>query len=138
MAFRKDPKTGRKVALGALVAGVGGFVAGILTAPKSGKETRAELAEEAGVLKNNTEVQLAVAQRELGVVIKQAQAKTMNLSAQAKDEFNEALIRAKDAQNKAKIVLKAFKDGQAEDPELNKAVKQAKQAQKNLGKFLKS
>jgi len=138
MPFRKDPKTGRKVALGAAVAAVGGFVAGILTAPKSGKETRAELAEQAGAVKNDAEVQLALAQRELGNVIKEAQAKTVNLGSQAKEEFNEALIRAKDAQSKTKIVLKAFRYGQAEDQELNKAVKQAKQAQKNLGKFLKS
>ena len=138
MAFRKDPKTGRKVALGAAIAGLGGYLAGVLTAPKSGKETRAQLAEQAGDVKNNTDVQLALAQRELGVVIKEAQAKTLKLSAQARAEFNEALIRAKDAQNKAKIVAKAFKDGQAEDPELNKAVKQAKQAQKNLSKFLNS
>lgn len=138
MAFRKDPKTGRKVAAGALLAGVGGYLAGILTAPKSGKETRADIAEDVSIAKNNTEVQLALAQRELGVLIKDAQDKTLKLSAQARDEFNEALIRAKDAQNKAKIVLKAFKAGEAEDPELNKAVKQAKQAQKNLSKYLKS
>jgi gas vesicle protein len=138
MAFRKDPKTGRKVAVGAVVAGIGGFVAGILTAPKSGKETRAELAEQASAVKNDAEIELAVAQRELGIVIKDAQAKTANLGAKAKEELNEALIRAKDAQSKAVIVMKAFKAGQAEDPELNKAVKQAKQAQKNLGKFLKS
>ena len=138
MAFRKDPKTGRKVAIGAAIAGVGGFLAGILTAPKSGKETRAELAEELGAAKDGVEVQLAVAQRELGIVIKDAQDKTLKLGAQAREEFNEALIRAKDANNKAKMIIKAFKAGQADDPELNKAVKQVKQAQKNLNKFLKS
>jgi len=138
MYIRKDPKTGQKIALGAAIAGIGGYLAGVLTAPKSGKETRGELAEQAGVLKNDAEVQLAVAQRELGVVIKEAQEKTVSLGAAARGEFNETLIRAKDAQNRAKIVLKAFKSGTAEDPELNKAVKQARQAQKNLSKFLKS
>ena len=137
MAFRKDPNTGKKVALGAALAGIGGYLAGILTAPKSGKETRGELGEKADELKEDAGVQLQKAQEELGETIKSAKAKTLALGAQARDEFNEAVIRAKDAQNKAKLVAKAFKNGDAEDPELAKAVKQAKQAQKNLSKFLK-
>jgi hypothetical protein len=60
------------------------------------------------------------------------------LSSTARAEFNEAVVRAKDAQNKATYVLKAAKAGEASDPDLNKAVKQARQALKNLGKFLKS
>lgn len=138
MLKKEDPKTGRKIAIGALVAGIGGYVAGLLTAPKSGKQTRAELADDVSAAKNNAEVQLAIAQRDLGVLIKEAQEKTLALSAQAREEFNETLIRAKDAQNKAKMMLKAVKTGSGENPELDKAVKQAKQAQKNLSKFLKS
>lgn len=138
MTFRKDPKTGQKVALGAVLAGIGGYLAGILTAPKSGEETRAQIADKAEDVKNDAAVGLQKAQEELTETLKSAQDKTLALSAQARDEFNEAVIRAKDAQNKAKLVLKALKEGEAEDPELNKAAKQAKQAQKNLSKFLKS
>ena len=138
MKIRKDPKTGQKVALGAAIAGIGGYFAGILTAPKSGKETRAELADKTVELKDDASHQLQVAQDELGVVLKEAQSKTVALGSQAREEFNEALVRAKDAQNKTKTILKAVKAGQAEDPELNKAVKQAKLAKKNLSKFLKS
>lgn len=138
MTFRKDPKTGRKVALGAVLAGISGYLAGILTAPKSGEETRAQIADKAEDVKNDAAVGLQKAQEELTETLKSAQDKTLALSAQARDEFNEAVIRAKDAQNKAKLVLKALKEGEAEDPELNKAAKQAKQAQKNLSKFLKS
>lgn len=138
MKIRKDPNTGKKVALGAAIAGISGYLAGLLTAPKSGKETREDLVEQAGVIKDDASVQLAVAQRDLGVALKEAQAKTLSLSAKARAEFNEAVIRAKDAESKAKSVIKAFKAGEAEDPELNKAVKQVKQAQKNLSKFLKS
>jgi len=35
--------TGKKVALGALIAASVGYVAGVLTAPKSGKETRQDI-----------------------------------------------------------------------------------------------
>lgn len=135
---RKDPKTGQKVALGAAIAGIGGYLAGVLTAPKSGKETRQDLATKASDIKDDAGTQLTEAQKELSETLKKAQEKTLSLSAQAREEFNETVIRAKDAQNKAKMVLVALKAGEAEDPELNKAVKQARQATKNLSKFLKS
>jgi gas vesicle protein len=136
--LRKRPNTGRKMAVSALIAGVAGYIGGVLTAPKSGKETRKKLTEEAEGFKDNTEEQLQKANEDLKVLLKDAKNKTVSLSAQAKEEFNEALLRAKDAQNKASSTLKAIKNGEAEDPELNKAVKQAKLAAKNLGKFFKS
>jgi gas vesicle protein len=136
--LRKRPNTGRKMAVSALIAGVAGYIGGLLTAPKSGKETRKKLTEEAEGFKDNTEEQLQKANEDLKVLLKDAKNKTVSLSTQAKEEFNEALLRAKDAQNKASSTLKAIKNGEAEDPELNKAVKQAKLAAKNLGKFFKS
>jgi gas vesicle protein len=135
--LRKRQNTGKKVAASALIAGVAGYIGGILTAPKSGKDTRKQLAEEAEGLKDSTEEQLQRANEELKVLIKDAKTKTVSLSSQAKEEFNEALLRAKDAQNKASTTLKAVKNGESDDPELNKAVKQAKQAAKNLGKYFK-
>jgi len=138
MAFRKDPKTGRKVAVGALIAGVSGYLAGLLTAPQSGKETRDDLRDKADDIKDDASLELNIVADRLNDTVKEAQSKTLALGAQAREEFNEAMIRAKDAQNKTKAVIKAVKAGGAEDPELNKAIKQAKQATKNLGKFLKS
>jgi gas vesicle protein len=136
--LRKRPNTGRKMAVSALIAGVAGYIGGLLTAPKSGKETRKKLTEEAEGFKDNTEEQLQKANEDLKVLLKDAKNKTERRRRQAKEEFNEALLRAKDAQNKASSTLKAIKNGEAEDPELNKAVKQAKLAAKNLGKFFKS
>ena len=42
----------RKFVLGALFGAAAGVVAGVLTAPKSGKETRADLKKKANELKN--------------------------------------------------------------------------------------
>jgi gas vesicle protein len=134
--MRKNKHTGRKVALGAAVAGVTGYVAGILTAPKSGKATREDVAGTAEGIVGGAEVQLQVLSTELKDLIKQTKIKTVALSSQAREDFNEALVKAKDAENKAATVLKSVKAGQAENPELNKAIKQAKQAKKNLGKYL--
>ncbi len=75
---------------------------------------------------------------ELKDLIKSTKVKTVALSSSARAEFNEAVVRAKDAQNKATQVLKAVKAGEASDPDLNKSVKQARQAIKNLSKFLKN
>jgi gas vesicle protein len=136
--LRKKQNTGKKVAASALIAGVAGYLSGILTAPKSGKETRKQLVEDAESIKVSTEEQLQKANEELKVLLKDTKTKTVALSGQAREEFNEAVIRAKDAQNKASTTIKALKNGEAEDPELNKAVKQAKQAAKNLSKYFKN
>ena len=42
----------KKLALGVIVGAVAGVVAGVLTAPKSGKETRADIAHKAEELKD--------------------------------------------------------------------------------------
>jgi gas vesicle protein len=136
--LRRKENTGKKMALSALIAGVAGYVSGILTAPKSGKDTRKDIVEGAEGFKEDAEDQLKKANDELKDLLKDAKTKTVALSAQAREEFNEAVLRAKDAQNKAATTLKAVKNGAADDPDLNKAVKQAKQAVKNLSKYFKS
>jgi len=134
----KDNHIGRNIAVGALIAGAAGYVAGILTAPKSGKETRADIADKAGDLKQAAAEEIAQLQVELKDLLSKAKTETIALSGKARTEFNEAVAKAKDAQNKLTILLKAVKAGEAEDPELNKAIKQAKAASKNLSKYFKS
>jgi gas vesicle protein len=134
----KDQNTGRKIALGALVAGAAGYVAGILTAPKSGKETRQDIADKAAELKEESIAQLQDLRDELDSLLDEAKSKTVALSAKAREEFNEAVVIAKDAKNKTGTMIKAVRAGEASDPELNRAIKQAKLAAKNLGRYLKS
>jgi gas vesicle protein len=138
MAFKRNPHTGRKVALGSTIAGLAGYLAGILTAPKSGKQSREDIAGKAEDMKDNAEGQLLDLNEELKELIKTTKVKTVALSSTARAEFNEAVVKAKDAQNKATQVLKAAKSGEASDPDLNKAVKQARMALKNLSKFFKN
>jgi gas vesicle protein len=137
MAFKRNEHTGRKIAIGSAIAGLAGYVAGVLTAPKSGKQTRGDIARKAEDLKDDAEGQLQDLNEELKDLIKTTKTKTVALSSSARVEFNEAVVRAKDAQNKTAQVLKAAKAGEASDPDLNKAVKQARLAVKNLAKFLK-
>src|SRR5579862_4501585 len=124
MAFNRKQHTVRKVAIGSTIAGVAGYLAGILTAPKSGEQTRQDIADKAGDLKDDAAAQLENLDDELKDLIQSTKVKTIALSSSARIEFNEAVVRAKDAQNKASQVLKAAKNGEASDPDLNKAAKQ--------------
>ena len=134
----KDQHMGRKIAVGALLAAAVGYVTGILTAPKSGKETREDIAERASELKEEAIEQLQDLRDELDELISAAKNRAIALNAKARVEFNEAVVATKDAKNKAGVVLKAVKAGQAKDPDLNKAIKQAKLAKNNLSKYFKS
>ena len=140
MADNKSSKKDatKKIAIGAALAGAVGYITGLLTAPKSGKETREDIADAAWDVRDNVEGQLRNVSDELKDLIEQTRTKTIALSSQAREDFNETVVKAKDAQNKATTILKAAKSGQASDPELNKAVKQARQAIKSLSKYLKN
>jgi gas vesicle protein len=123
MAFnKKDEHIGRKIAIGSVIAGGIGYLAGILTAPKSGKQTRKEIADTAENMVKDLEDQLRALSDELKDLIKSTKVKSVALSSGARAEFNEAVVRAKDAQNKATQVLKAAKAGEASDPELTSQI----------------
>lgn len=134
----KNSKTVKKVAIGSAIAGAVGYLAGILSAPKSGKQTRQDIADKAVDVKDSAEDQLNELNEELKNLIKNTKDKSVGMGSSARAEYNETLIKAKDAQNKAGEVLKAVKQGGADNPDLDKAIRQAKQAAKNLGKYLKS
>jgi gas vesicle protein len=136
--LRRKNDTKKKIAAGAALAGITGYLAGILTAPKSGKETRRDLSDKAGEVKDSSQAQLESTLNDLSDGLQKAKGKTSVLNTKAKQEFDEAVVKAKDAQNKAGAVLKAAKAGEAEDPDLNKAIKQGRLALKNLAKYLKS
>ncbi len=129
--------TGKKIAVGALIAGAAGYVAGILTAPKSGKDTRQDIKDKAVDVKDKLVEELKLAQAELNKMLHMAKEKSQAVSASAKAGFNESVIRAKDARNKSATVLKAVKAGKSNEKELDLALKNLKLATKNLSKYLK-
>ena len=55
----------------------------------------------------------------------------------AKDELNDLTNKANDSREKVREVLSAIHEGEAEDKDLAKAVKQANSALDNLKKYLK-
>lgn len=121
-----------------MIAAIFGYLAGILTAPKSGKETRGDIAHKAGEVKAEAVDKLRIAENELDGLVRRVQEKADEFSGKAKAEFSTALSKAKDAQAKAKIMAKAVKEGRAENKDLDSALKDTKKAIANLSKFLKN
>lgn len=130
-------KSAKKWAVGAVVAGVAGYVAGILTAPKSGKETRADIKNAAVKAKTESEKKLKEIHSELNKHLAEAKEMGAKLSGKARDELSSAVDKAKAAKEKARELLSALHDGDADNPELKKAVDEGKSAINHLKKFIK-
>ena len=130
-------KLGRKIALGTVIGVVTGYVAGILTAPKSGKETRQDIKKVSAKALREAEKQLKALYSELDEAIVKATQKAKGFSGQGKDKLDGYVDKAKEAKQKAKEVLSAIRAGDAEDPDLKDAVKQANEAKKHLLDFIK-
>lgn len=137
--LRRENKrnTIKKLAIGSTIAAVAGYVAGILTAPKSGKETRNDIKQTANQGIASAEKELKKLHTDLDELIKDAKTNGGKLSKRAQAELNELVEKAKDSKEKVREVLSAIHEGDADDKDLQKAIKQASQALKNLKKYLK-
>lgn len=129
-------KNTRKIAIGALFAAVVGYVAGILTAPKSGKDTRKELAESASMSKRDLEKKLKEIHAELKKNIKEANTRLGNTKKDIKKEMESAIRVANKAELKVKETLSALHEGTADNPELSIALEEAKIALNHFKKYL--
>lgn len=125
-----------KFAVGTVVAAAAGYVAGVLTAPKSGKETRKDIHDGAVKAKTEAEKKLKAATAELNKHIATAKSKAKTAKAGAKTELHKALDSAVGAKEKAREVISAFHEGESEDKDLNKAVKDVNKAIDHLKTYL--
>jgi gas vesicle protein len=129
-------KNSQRLAVGASIAAAIGYVAGILTAPKSGKETRDEIQKKAIKARTDAEHQLKNLNSELGSLIDDGKALANKANDKAKKELADILAKAHVAKDKAREMLSAIHEGDAEDRDLQKAVDEADKAIKHLKKFL--
>ena len=133
----KPLKTAKRLAIGAAVAGAAGFVAGILSAPKSGKETRQELRKATGKNASDVENQLHILQNELGDLVTEAKGRGDDLGSKAQKELRKLVDGARDTKDKAATVLSAVQKGKASDKDLNKAIADAKHTIDHIKDYLK-
>jgi gas vesicle protein len=126
-----------KLALGGVILAGVGYLAGILTAPKSGKETRQDIQKSVTKAKLEAEKKLKQLHSELGDLIDSGKKTAGGLQAKAKKEAHKAVELGQTARDKAKAVLSAIHEGESDDDELNAAVQEATKAVSNLKKFVK-
>ena len=129
-------KTAKRFALGTLFAAAAGYIAGILTAPKSGKETRADIKETATKSVNEAEKQLKKLHTELNKVINQAKGEADSVKGKAREEVDAAIAKTMAVKEKARQVLSALHEGDADDKDLEKAIKEATKAIDHLKSFV--
>lgn len=133
---KKDTTAG--VVLGLAVGIAAGYVAGILTAPKSGRETRQDIKDASDRAIHAAQDQLHTLQAQVAELAEQAAARAKSLSGRGKQELDELVESAKVAQGKAKAMISAAKEGEASDPELDKAIEKANEAKEHLSNYLKN
>lgn len=129
-------KRASNVAFGAMVMAVIGFIAGILTAPKSGKETRQDIQKGAQKAKTEGEQKLKELQTELSDLVEEGKKKAKTVGDGAKAEYVELLGKAQHAKQKAREMISAVHEGDAEDKDLKKAIDEVTTAINHLKKYL--
>jgi len=127
---------GKNVAIGAAIAGVAGYVAGILTAPKSGKETRKDIHDKAIQTKVEAEKQLKKLHSQLDELLKQGKEASTKLSDSAKAEWVKLAATAVSSKDKVRAVLSSIHEGGTDDKDLQKAVQDATTAVDHLKDYL--
>jgi gas vesicle protein len=123
-------------ALTGIAAGAG-YLVGILTAPKSGRKTRSDIKKTASKAKTEGEKKLKKLHSELREAIDAVTKKKDRASSKASKEMKDAIKTANQAKEKARQLLSALHDGDADDPNLKAVIKEVSDAKADLEKFLK-
>jgi gas vesicle protein len=130
-------KQTKALAAGTILAVAAGYVAGKLTAPKKGSESRKEIIDAAARHKLQTERALKRLHTEIGELLEKSKDKAHIVADKAHSELRDAVKSARLAREKAKVMISAVRSGEAEDPDLQEAVNEAKTAKNHLKSFLK-
>lgn len=133
----KDRNAAKTLAIGAAIAAVAGYVTGVLTAPKSGKETREQLKTTAGKSLTDAERELKKLHTELADLIGDVKDKSNELGGKTSKELKDLIDKSKTAKEKARELLSALHEGDAEDKELKQAITEANKAIDHLRTYLK-
>lgn len=128
--------TAKKFAIGAMIAAVAGYIAGILTAPKSGRETREDIKDTAQKGVAEAEKQLKALHTELNKLVDQTKEKAGSLTGKTRDELDSLIGKARESKEKASEVLSALHKGDAEDQDLKRAMSDATKAIEHLRDYL--
>lgn len=129
--------TAKKFAIGTILAALAGYIAGILTAPKSGKDTRQDIKDTTSRTIAEAEQRLKKLHTQMDDLLGQAKKRANSVTGKAKTELTAATDATKTAKEKAREILSAIHEGDAEDRDLQKAIDEAQQAVDHLKNYLK-
>lgn len=128
----------KKWAVGAAVAAVAGYVAGILTAPKSGKETRQDIKDATQRAVTEAEKELKKLHTQMNTLLGQAKERVATLKGDAQKQLQTAMDKTTTAKEKARDLLSALHEGNdADDKDLRKAIDEANKAIEHLKTYMK-
>jgi gas vesicle protein len=127
----------KRVAVMSSVAAAAGYLAGILTAPKAGQQTRRDIKQTANKGFAEAEKDLKKLNSELGKVIDEAKSTGEKAGVKARKELDGLVEKAQDTKEKAREMISALHEGEVENKDLAKAIKDANLALKHLRDYLK-
>jgi len=130
-------KTVKRLAIWTTVIAGVSYVAGVLTAPKSGKQLRTDLKKRTFETKTQAERQLKTLHTELGKAIDEAKTQAETAKGKAKTQINGAMTKTVTVKEKARQLISALHEGDADDSELRKAIDEANEAIAHLRDYLK-
>jgi gas vesicle protein len=125
------------LAAGVAVGAVLGVLAGILFAPKSGKETRKDIKDSAIKIAAKLQEEAKKIQIELGELIDVAESKAKNAGKSVSAKTHELIDHAKQTRDTLVELASSVKAGEADDQDLNDAIKKANEAKEALKVYLK-
>lgn len=131
----KKNHKGRNLAFGGLILAAVSYLVGLLTAPKSGKETRTDIRKAALKAKTEAEKNLKKAHTELSESIDLLESKVKTSKKSADAEVKKALKQADSVKQKTREILSAVHEGEAHDKDLEKALDEVKHAIKHVKQF---
>lgn len=127
----------KRLAVAVGLAAAVGYVAGLLTAPKSGKETREDIKNAAKTGMSQAEQQLKNVSSELADLVEEAKRRGADMNDRARQQMDDLVAQARVARDKAREVVSAVRAGDAKDDDLRLAVNQANSALGHLREYLK-
>lgn len=128
-------KNAKRFAVGAVVAAAAGYVAGILTAPKSGKETRGDIKDTALKTYAEAEKQLKKLHTELNGLLTKAKGQVTELKGTSQADLEKAIDAGMVIKEKARELLSAIHEGDADDKDLQSAITDANKAVEHLKSY---
>ncbi len=125
-------KSSSKWALGTLAAAATGFLAGILTAPKSGKETRQDAVKKAHEISGEAEEKLKLLYRELGEQADSLKSTVKKVKGKAGDKVDDLHKEVEGARERARKAISALRAG--DEDEIDKVIADLERLKKVVAK----